>query len=362
MFIAPAILIPILTLGIAFLTGRQFVVAASIWVQPSQLLSEGGSSSSRNAPNLIEAQVINDRLATEDFRGQIMDRSGLTDVILDGQWPQPTRVQEVVNSNGILRKAAKILGLAAPQNPNEAIAYALSMVGDTLKVKVIGDNVVVVWYEGPEPQLGQRLLEETINVHKEERIASQIRETEAGVEYLTRQLESQQQRLQVSTENLLRFEEEFPPPPLGLQRPPDELEQLQQLRQAQQLDQTLYLDTLSRLENLRIRSDASISTSDLHIQVIDAPFAGNSGATISIRKMGMMGMMGVTIGLILGTVFIVVITWRDGVIRTTSDVRRMIGEVSVVELPEVSVSNDQRAGVLRAATGLKQRSAEQASL
>ena len=212
LFLAPAIIIPILTLGIAFLSGRQFVVAASLWVQPSQILSEEGRSSLRRAPNLTEAQVIKDRLATDDFRGKIMDRSGLTELILSENWPEPTRTQELFASNGMLNIVGKVLGIAAPQSQTAKANYAITLIGKSMKVGVVGDNVVVIRYEGSDPDLGQRLIEEAIDVHKEERIAVQVREAETGVEFLSRQLQSQEQRLSVSTEALLRFEEEFPAP------------------------------------------------------------------------------------------------------------------------------------------------------
>ena len=87
LFLAPMIGIPILTVLVTFITGSQYMVNATLWVEQIQLI-QNDSSRSRMASNEVDTRIINDRILTRDFRFQIMERSGLLDAIEAGQWPQ----------------------------------------------------------------------------------------------------------------------------------------------------------------------------------------------------------------------------------------------------------------------------------
>ena len=343
----PVIALPFLTLLVTFYTERVYVVRASVW-------AEGTSILSTNEPtgNEFGARVINDRLRTVAFVDKVRDRSGLTDAILAGEWPQLTRLQRRLDSNSLLRKMGKTLGIAPPSSVDEALAMGLTAVGRSLNARPVGNNLIVIRYSGSDPALGKRLIEETLSIHQEETLATRLREAEAGVEYLTRQLRTQEERLIASREELARFDNEFPPPPLRLQRPPEELKELRRLQQTQTLDEARYLAALNRLEDLRLRSDASISTTDLRFRVIDPPVAGSGQGRVPPRKLAMMGFMGLTLGIMFGTVAIVLITWRDGMIRTRADVESAVDTPAIIEVPLLPAQGMDRLHLLKECHGV----------
>ena len=333
LFLFPFLAIPLLTLTITFYVGRQYTVAASVWVEGGQLLA--GPGSGRVPLNVETAQVVNDRLGTLGFLSEVMDRAGLTDAILAGEWPKPTRLQTQLDSLPVLSQIGRLLGLGPPKSVAEALREGFDTSRRSVKATARGRNLVLIVYSGSDPVLGQRLIEEAIKLHQEETLATAVRETETGVEYLSRELAAQHTRLGASAESLARFEQEFPRPPVGLQRPSEELKELQRLQQDTRLEEARYLAAMNRIEDLRLRSDAAIATSDLRFRVIDPPRAGGQGARVSPRTMAMMGMAGVTLGLILGVVAIVLTTWRDRTIRTRADVERAIETPLIVEPPVV---------------------------
>ena len=87
LFLIPIIFIPLVTLMVSLVTGREFVVNATVWVEPNSFLTQQ-SGSSRTSPNERQAIAISDRLRTVSFRREIMDRSGLTDAVIEGTWPK----------------------------------------------------------------------------------------------------------------------------------------------------------------------------------------------------------------------------------------------------------------------------------
>jgi len=139
--------------------------------------------------------------------------------------------------------------------------------------------------------LGRRIIEEILEIHREEIIATRNREADAGQEFLSRQLVDQEARLAVTLEELSEYERRFPPPPPGLQRPTEKLRELQSIQQAVQLEQARYLSALERIEDLKLRSDTTISTIDLRFRVVDPPIAGGT-ASVNIKKLAMMSMLG----------------------------------------------------------------------
>ena len=332
LFLFPAIVIPVLAAAVAFYVGREYVIRASVWAQNTQILADG--SGTRRAANDIEAQAINDRLRTVAFSSQVMDRAGLTDVILNGEWPQPTRLQSQLSGIPLVEGLAKRLGLMPPDSLNGALVVGLNTVRDGVTATTAGDNLVLITYIGADPALGQRLVEETINLHREEVVASRIREGDAGIEYLTRQLKTQEEKFIASSEALARFDAEFPPPPAGLSRPPEELQERQSLQKEGVLDEAQYISALNRLEDLRLRSDASISTAGLRFRVVDLPSAPSAGASINPRTIAVMGLLGITLGGIIGVTAIVIATWRDGTVRSRADIERTIHTTLIVEVPQ----------------------------
>jgi len=356
-FLVPLIIIPFIIVLVTFYAERQYVVRASIWVEGTRILPTD-ESTGRLTLNEFGARMINDRLRTRAFLEQVRDRSGMTDAVLAGEWPQLTDLQRWLDSNPLLRRVGTIFRVAPPRTVEGAMAKALITVGRSLRASPVGNNLIVIRYGGSSPALGQRLIEETLSIHQEERLATRLREAEAGVEYLTRQLRAQEERLTVSREELTRFEEEFPPPPLGMQRPSEEFKELQRLQQGQALDEARYLAALDRLEDLRLRSDASLSTTDLRFRVVDPPVAGSGGSRVPPRKLGVMGMTGLTLGIILGTVAIVLITWRDGTVRTRADVESAFGTLAIIDVPLLPSQGKDRLRLLKDSLGVGPRDSQ----
>ncbi|MCI0438038.1 MAG: hypothetical protein L0177_02780 [Chloroflexi bacterium] len=353
LFLAPVIVIPLLALVVTFYTGRAYTLRAVVWVEQTQIVGEGDSS--RVAPNLVEARRINDRLRTESFTLKIMQRSGLVEAIEAGRWPQPSRLQEQMNSNALLRPLARALNMTPPGSLNEALIQGLNMVSGSIVAVDVGDNLVVVSYTGQEPFLGQRLIEETLSLHQEEDRANRIRETEAGMDRLTRELQTQETNLAQAVERLNRFEEQFPPPPPGLVRPVEELRELQRLQQEVDLNQARYTSALNSLESLRLRSDAAIAYSDLSFRVIDSPTASGAGsASIGPRRLVLMGMMGGILGTMITSVAVVLVTWRDKKIRTRANVENLMSPSIIIEMPEIPSSERVRPLLLKSAIGMNQ--------
>ena len=351
LFLFPAIVIPVLATAVAFYVGREYVVRASVWTQNTQILAEGNSGT-RRAPNDVEAQAINDRLGTVAFSSQVMDRSGLTDLILNGEWPQPTRLQSQLSRIPLVEDLARQLGMMPPDSLNGALVEGLETLRDGIKATTAGDNLVLITYVGSDPILGQKFIEETINLHREEVVASRVREGDAGIEYLTRQLETQEEKFIASSEVLARFDAEFPPPPGGLERPPEELQERQSLQKEVVLDEAQYISALNRLEDIRLRSDASISTADLRFRVVDLPSAPSAVASISPRTIAVMGLLGITLGGIIGVSAIVIATWRDGTVRSRADIERTIRTPLIVEVPQRASKSAGRKGSASPAHGL----------
>ena len=331
LLLIPVIAIPMLTLLVTFYTGKKYVVVSSVWAETTRLIpnTEG------NAPNVRGARLINDRLRTKAFRKEVMDASGLTDAIQEGTWPTPTSLQARFDSNALLRRVGGPLGLSLPQSPRAAAAMASTMIRRSVSATAAGSNLIFIVYTGSDPAVGQRLIEETLDIHADETLARRVREADVGVEYLTRELRTQEERVLTSAAKLASFESQYPPPPLGIQRPSEEVQDLQRLQQINALDESRYVAALNRLEDLRQRSDASLSSADLRFRIIDPPVGGSANSTVSPRKLGMMGVLGVTIGMMLGIIAIVLITWRDGTVRTKAEVESIIETPAIIEVPDL---------------------------
>ncbi|MCH9009825.1 MAG: hypothetical protein IIC21_04280 [Chloroflexi bacterium] len=353
LFLAPMIGIPILTVLVTFLTGSQYTVNATLWVEQIQLI-QNDSFRSRMAANELDTQIINDRIRTRDFRLQIMERSGLLDAIEAGQWPQVSALEKRIAGIPVVSNLAYATGLLPPVTRGAILGEALRMVGRSFRSRTVGQNLVVITYKGSEPELGRRIIEEILEIHREEIIATRNREADAGQEFLTRQLVDQEARLAVTLEELTEYERRFPPPPPGLQRPTEELRELQSFQQAMQLERARYLSALERIEDLKLRSDTTISTIDLRFRIVDPPLAGGT-ASVNMKKLAMMTMLGITLGGMLGTVGIVFSTWRDGLVRTRADVERLIETPLIVEIPDLPSASKRRARLLDASLGLFER-------
>ena len=330
LFLTPLIIVPLVTVIVTVLAGRQSEVSAVIWIEPSNVLFT--ISEENPTPNELEALAMTERMTTEAFRTELLDRSGLEARIEAGEWPNPSRLESVLNGNGLLRPLATVLGQKTPDSSGAAKDAGLSMIQNSVTITTEGNNLLLVTYRGSEPDLGKTLVEETISLYNETVLEVSKEETNAGVDFLTRLLLTQQDRLDVASDDFQTFLEENPAPFFGQTRPANEEAELPSLQQDYNLEVALYQAALQRVEDLRLTGEASRTARDLTFQIID-PADIPQSAGVGLRTIGMMAFAGFTLGLILGVVPVVLITWRDSKIRTRDDVERAIETPSIIELP-----------------------------
>lgn len=345
LFLIPVIVIPVVTITVTFLSGKESQVTALVWIEPDNILESLGARS--RTANELEAQAINERLSTEAFRTEIRDRSGLTEATLKGEWPPPaSRLERLMSSNSLFRKVGRSVGITVtPRSVDEALDIALDMIGNSLKVAEKGNNLLVISYTGSDPVLGVKLVNETITLYNETTLAARAQDTTTGLEFFSQQLLSQQERTDLASQELQVFREANPPPLPGEQRPPEEEAELQSLTREYAIELGLYEAALSRLEKFRLTGEAATSTRDLTFQVIDPPtLSGTSGP--GQRQLGMMGLLGLTLGLFLGLVPIILLTWRDSTVRTREDVEKAVQAPAIVEVPLLPTYGKEQKSML----------------
>lgn len=333
-FLIPVLTIPIIALVAMAYTGKQYEVVSSIWVQPSPFLDP--LIRSRTTPSEIEAQALREWLATKAFRKEIMDRVGLTDAIRRGEWPAPSQLK------------VKIPGLASAVSKDAALDAGLDMIGDRLRISTPGDNLLRIRYKGKEPFLGERLVDETIDLYNEKALKSQAAGVKTGIGFYTRQVQQQKNRLDEAAGELRTFLELRPAPPPGEPRPADEEAALENLRRNYLLEQTLYESGLRRLEQVRTEGEAAISNRTQSFVIVDPPDEPKTTG-FTKRSIVMYLMLGSTLGVALGLVPIVLLTWLDNRVRTRDDVERLVRAPLIVQVPLLPRSWKRHAGLVRVA-------------
>lgn len=337
LFLIPALAVPLVALLAVALAGPRYDVTASIWVAPSPFSGPSGSSRSAPPSNELEAQALREWLKTESFRREVMDRVGLSSAIQQGRWPVPSQLQLFMRDTGLgslplVGAALRAMGLVAPSTKDDAMAHGLRTISSSLKVASDGNNLLLITYSGNEPALGRRLVEEMIVLYNEKTLAVRGEEVRAVTDFYTRQVTLQEERLGQAAQALQGYLAAHPEPPPGTARPPAEAAELENLRRNYVLAQTLYEHALSRLEEVRIETEAAISNRDQSFQVIDVPLEPEM-ASLSTRSIIMTLLLGLLLGATLGLVPIVVSTWLDGKVRTREDVERAISTPLIAQVP-----------------------------
>lgn len=357
LLIIPLLIVPIITMAMTVVTGRQYEVIAAVWVEPGTILSAAPTPGvGRVRPNEEVIQSLTDRMKTENVRISVMERSGLSQMVANREWPVPTNLQLRLDSNPYTRLLAKAIGQSLPENTAEAEKMALEMIFQSIKVirpTEESDNLVVIKYVGPDPVLGQRLVEETIRIQRESTLTLLIEESDLAVQFFTRNLDKQVVRMAQASDNVQRFLVDYPEPLLGTKRPPEEEAELVRLERELRLETTLYESSLKKLEDVRLEGETAIATHDRNIRVLDPPEAPDETVGVGIRKLAMMFMMGGTLGAMLGIVSVVVVTWKDDTVWSRADIERTIGIDSVASVPLIRVGSPRRRRYLMdLATGL----------
>lgn len=336
-FLIPALSVPIIAVLAVALAGPRYDVTASIWVAPSPFSDPASRSRTVPPSNELEAQALREWLKTESFRREVMDRVGLVNAIQRGQWPAPSQLQLFVRDAGLsevplLGGTLRALGLVAPSTTDEAMTQGLCMLSRSLKVASDGNNLLLITYNGNEPALGQRLVEEVIALYNEKTLAVRSEEVRSVTDFYTRQVTLQEERLGQAAQALQQYLATHPEPPPGSVRPPAELAELENLRRNYVLAQTLYEHALSSLEEVRIETEAAISNRNQSFQLIDLPLEPDS-ASFSTRSIITTLLLGLLLGATLGLVPIVVSTWLDGKVRTREDVEKAVSTPLIAQVP-----------------------------
>ncbi len=347
LFLIPLITIPIIALAVAFYLGQNKVISSTIWVEPVETLDLG--TTLRETPTETEAKALQERLTTRAFREEVMERVGLTAAIQQGQWPKPSRFQSQIGSVPVLRDIARVLGLMPPQTTQGAMESGLRMIEKSILVTPEGDNLLRVSYRGKDEVLGTRLVQEVIALYNEKTMAIRADQARLGIDFYTRQVRLQEQKLAQASEALRQFLETHPAPFLGQSRPPAEEAELQSLQKDLAVEQTLYESALRKLEEARIAGEAAVSNRSQGFQIIDPAQLDPGAAANTRRGIVMMGLLGVLLGVILGALPIVMLTWRDTTVRSKEDVEEALEVPMLVMVPVVSLGRRREPELVKLA-------------
>lgn len=350
-FIIPALTIPIIAVVIVLYTGQVYQVSASIWVQPSDLLDPVAFT--RVTPNKIEGQALRERLETESFRQEIMDRVGLTEAIEASEWPTPSPLHVKVEDMGwtevpVLRSVLGMMGLTLPDSVDGALSFGLSTVKDSIAIVPDGNNLLRIAYIGKEPDLGKRLIDEIIALYNEKTIEIAAEEAQLSIDFYAEQAQLRDGHLQESNDALQQFLTDYPDPIPGQTRAAFEVAQLSSLQRSHTLEQTLYEGALRKLEQVRIDAEAGVTNRNQSFKVIDPPVAPDS-AGITTKAISMVVVVGIFMGVAVGGFLIIMLTWLDHTVRTKEDFEDVLTAPLVALVPSVSFGRRRKVDLLRAA-------------
>jgi uncharacterized protein involved in exopolysaccharide biosynthesis len=351
LFLIPVLAIPLVAMITFLYTGDSYRVASSVWVEPSPI--DDPVTRGSIPPSEFESRALNEWLATEAFRKEVMDRVGLTAAIERREWPVATALQSQVRDIGLgnvpgLSMLLKAAGWVYPRDQEEALNAGLGMIEDTVRVGPEGTNLLRIEYVGAEPALGQRVIQETIALYNLRTLELRTSHANSSIDFYTRQVQVQEQRLRDAEARLNQFLELHPAPLPGQTRPPAEEAELENLRRAHTLEQTLYETALRRLEEFRISGEAAIADRGQTFRVIDQPIRfENVGYTA--RTLVMMIFLGVLLGLIFGLLPIMLLTWLDSTIRTREDIEKVVKAPLIVEVPLIPLRSGQPRDLARRA-------------
>lgn len=351
LFFVPLLAVTLIALLTTIYAGKQYKVSASIWVEPSPLLDP--IEKSRGTPSELASQSLRERIATESFRKQVMDQAGLTEVIQKGQWPVPSRLAQQIESVPmarlpVVRTLLKVVGVYPPLTLEKATKAGMDMMETTLAVAADGTNLMRVNYVGKEPDIGKRLIEETLALYKKQTLDLQEEQAKSGIGFYTGQLNSQLQRVSAASSTLQQFLEGHPAPIPPQTRPPAEQTQLDNLQKSLVLEQMLYQSTSQKLEDVRLTGEAAVSNRDQSFRVTDPPDKAEPVGTTTGRLVITL-MLGLTLGAIVGFLPIIMLTWLDKTLRTRDDIEKAVKTPLIAQVPLVRTGGLQRPESVRAA-------------
>jgi len=353
LFFIPVIVIPIIALLFFLYSGKEYAVQASMWVEPSPFSVTDPLTSSRMTPNQIEGQAMQEWLATNSFRKEVMDQVGLTAAVQRGAWPVPSRLEENISQTGldnvpVLRSLLRALNLVGPSTQQEALAAGIQMVGSSIHIVPEGNNLLRVRYEGKEPQLGTRILQESLTLFNKKTLELRTNQAKLAIDFYANQLQTQQQRATLANNAVQQFLQQHPNPAAGQQRSGAEDAELEGLRRTAALEQTLYETTLRTLEQTSQSGQAAITGRDQGFRMIDQPTQVEGGGAVT-HAIVMMATVGLLLGLALGLLPVLILTWLDNTARTKEDIEGVIKTPLIAQLPLIPSANGQPKDMVRAA-------------
>ena len=351
LFLIPVLAIPIVAIVTTLYAGRQYTVSASVWVAPSPAV-EAASRTTKVLANQLEAQAIRERLGTETFRREVMERISLTAAIMQGQWPVPTRLQASMRATGLSQlPGMSMLGLSTPNNWEEALGYGSQMLKSSITATASGNNLVRITYKGKEPLLGQRLVEETMVLHTQKTMEAKTGEARASLEFYSQQLQTQAQRVNQANLAVQQYTQTHPVGP-GATRPAAQEQELEVLRRNLAVEQTLYDNTLAKLQG-----QSATSAPGNYLQTVDEAHITSSGS-ISLATLLKAAIGGGLIGVFVGLLPILAMAWSDNKVRGRRELTAVLQPAFIAEVPLIPAGPRDPRGFLSQA--LIQRAAEEA--
>ena len=349
LFLIPLITVPAIALIVTYYTGREYVVETKVWVDPSLLLNLNASSSTvRVTPSQAEATTLQERMSTEAFRLEVIRRSGLEQAIQEGLWPVPSKLGEQVAGVPVVSSIARAMGVVTPVGQEQAMDLALKMVETQVGISSEGNNLLVVNYTGTEPFLGKRLVEETLGYYNEIATERDVAESERGIQFYTAQAERQKELMDAAAEAERRFLEVYPEPLPPQRRPAAEQAELARLQSAANLERVFYEDALRKLESVRLTGQANIAERTDGFQVIDAPEVP-AQPRLATKALILNMIVGLTLGGMISTAGVVLLTWTDRTVRTKEDVEESVSVPLVEQVPLLSGFSGKKSASVRTA-------------
>jgi uncharacterized protein involved in exopolysaccharide biosynthesis len=330
LLLVPAMLIPLLVAGFAFLTGGRYEVKATVWTQVSPLL--GTSTGVVKPPAEIEAQTFNERLATESFRAAILSKAGLEEEANAGEWPSSSGLSSLLVKTPFTSPLAGFFGGAPPSTDQQRRDRALTEVENTLRAEAQGNNLVHVLYVGGDTDAGVALVDAALKVYEEENLGQTSQQAQVVLGFYEEQVAERQKELAEADADLRAFEAEHPVG-AGEARIASEAQELAQLQMIYNIRLSQYELALDRQSEAQERAEVSVTTMNNNFGVVDPP-QRPLGTVLDMRRTAATTFIGIVFGVGLGGVLVALRTWFRQTLQRREDVEQVLGLPLLAALPD----------------------------
>ncbi len=204
----PPILVVLLSVSMGVVMARSHDVTARIWVDPAILTNVSGTPPGGKQPNEIEGSAMLEWLSTSMFVKELITRVGLEQAVADREWPRPSWLEGQLGALPEVGPPIRALLFSRPDDSLPVPERALEAVRRSLKVQWSGTRLIKVTYRGDDVELGVSLLDATIELFQEKRLASRASIAEAARVPPDEVLRGSQLRMIEAAEALRRFREQ----------------------------------------------------------------------------------------------------------------------------------------------------------